>query len=207
LGTIDLSVQKADKDASARLLWRSTPGKWATSWSEDGKYLAFDQVTPGAASDIWIYSSDSRDAKAFRNQPEISESNGQFSPNGNWIAFQANSDGPVIEIYVAPYPGPGRVCRISRSGGTHPRWSKDGRELVYQHLSEAWYVDLSSGNPCAARPVLMEGVQLQQEWAISPKGDFFVTFLPHDPPQLHVILNWLGDLRRQVDATSSSARR
>jgi hypothetical protein len=34
------------------------------------------------------------------------ERDGQFSPDGKWIAYQSNETGR-FEIYVQPFPGPG----------------------------------------------------------------------------------------------------
>ena len=58
------------------------------------------------------------------------ESNGQFSPDGKWIAFQSNESGR-LEIYLQPFPGPGRRTRISSEGGVQARWRNDGNELFY----------------------------------------------------------------------------
>jgi hypothetical protein len=33
------------------------------------------------------------------------------------------------EIYVQAFPEPGRKVIVSKGGGTHPRWRRDGREL------------------------------------------------------------------------------
>jgi len=35
------------------------------------------------------------------------------------------------EVYVSPFPVTGAKTRISAGGGTLPRWSRDGRELLY----------------------------------------------------------------------------
>jgi hypothetical protein len=32
-------------------------------------------------------------------------------------------------VYVVPYPGPGGKTQVSSSGGTQPRWNRNGREL------------------------------------------------------------------------------
>jgi Tol biopolymer transport system component len=41
-----------------------------------------------------------------------------FSPDGKWLAYQANDLGP-FEVYVRPFPGPGGTWRISTAGGIH----------------------------------------------------------------------------------------
>ena len=36
-----------------------------------------------------------------------------------------------MQIYVQPIPASGAKRQISSTGGTHPRWSRDGKELFY----------------------------------------------------------------------------
>ena len=60
----------------------------------------------------------------------FNETNAQFSPDGQWIAYQSNESGPV-EIYVQPFPGPGRKTRDLQWGGVQVRWRQDGKELFY----------------------------------------------------------------------------
>ena len=54
-----------------------------------------------------------------------------FSPDGKWIAYDADESGRR-EIYVTPFPGPGGRQRVSVSGGVYPRWRGDGTELFYR---------------------------------------------------------------------------
>ncbi|MCZ6695033.1 MAG: hypothetical protein O7A63_00700 [Acidobacteria bacterium] len=39
-------------------------------------------------------------------QTRFDERDGQFSPDGKWIAYQSNQSGQ-FEVYVQPFPGPG----------------------------------------------------------------------------------------------------
>jgi serine/threonine-protein kinase len=58
-----------------------------------------------------------------------------FSPDGRWLAYRSNASGKD-EVYVRPFPPPasgqGRLWPISNGGGTHPVWSPNGRDLLYQ---------------------------------------------------------------------------
>jgi Tol biopolymer transport system component len=47
---------------------------------------------------------------------------GQFSPDGHWQAYFSYDTGRP-EVYVVPFPGPGRKYQISRSGGWASRWA------------------------------------------------------------------------------------
>ena len=58
-------------------------------------------------------------------------SDAEISPNGRWIAYESDESGR-FDIYVRPFPDvdTGR-WQISSSGGTHPLWSRSGRELFF----------------------------------------------------------------------------
>jgi eukaryotic-like serine/threonine-protein kinase len=58
------------------------------------------------------------------------ETNGQFSPDGKWVAYASDQSGNW-EIYVTTYPGRVGKWQISREGGREPRWSRDGKEIFF----------------------------------------------------------------------------
>jgi hypothetical protein len=55
---------------------------------------------------------------------------GCFSTDGRWIAYTSDESGQS-EIYVLPYPGPGRKWLVSTAGGFGPKWRRDGKEIFY----------------------------------------------------------------------------
>ncbi len=55
--------------------------------------------------------------------------NGQFSPDGRWVAYQSNESG-TFEIYVQLFPSAGLKWQLSNRGGTAPRWRADGPRAV-----------------------------------------------------------------------------
>ena len=63
-------------------------------------------------------------------QTDFDERDGQFSPDGKWIAYESNESGR-FEIYVQPFPGPGGKWQMSTNGGAQVRWRPDGKELFY----------------------------------------------------------------------------
>jgi Tol biopolymer transport system component len=58
-----------------------------------------------------------------------------FSPDGHWLAYESGETGR-FEIYVQPFPGPGRKWSISIGGGQHPIWAPKGRELFFLGLDQ-----------------------------------------------------------------------
>ena len=63
---------------------------------------------------------------------QYSEINGEVSPDGGWLAYQADDTGR-FEIYVCSYPDVNRWRSppLSVAGGTRPLWGPDSRELFY----------------------------------------------------------------------------
>jgi len=96
-------------------------------WSSDGRFLLYR-----AAGELWYLplTGDDRKPKNYL-QAEISPREGQFSPDGNYVAYTSTETGRN-EIHVRPFPnGSGGNWLISTDGGTQPRWRRDGRELFY----------------------------------------------------------------------------
>jgi hypothetical protein len=79
---------------------------------------------------LWILSL-TEDGKRFpfKDTPSA-ETQGQFSPDGKWIAYSSNESNR-FEVYVAPLSGSGGRTRVSPAGGSWPRWRRDGNEIVY----------------------------------------------------------------------------
>src|SRR6202008_3243371 len=53
------------------------------------------------------------------------------SPDNRWVAFVSNESGRGGELFIAPFPGPGRKWLVAHGGILNPRWRADGRELLY----------------------------------------------------------------------------
>ena len=96
-----------------------------SDWSRDGRFVLYHGRSPTTGSDLWALPLDG-DREPFPVvQTKFDEGVGQFSPDGRWIAYQSNESGRV-EIYLSPFPGPGRQWRISTAGGSLARWRPDG---------------------------------------------------------------------------------
>lgn len=64
----------------------------------------------------------------------VAERQGQFSPDGRWVAFDSLQSGKV-QVYIAPYRAQGartgEALQISSTEAFLPRWRKDGKQLFY----------------------------------------------------------------------------
>ena len=117
--------------APRKLLLDSPGGAWPVSWSPDGSSILVVTNSAKNGNDIWSLSL-TGDAvpKAFQ-RTEASENWAAFSPDGRWVAFSSTAGSAVPEVYVARFPTPGQLWRISADGGTQARWRRDGKELFY----------------------------------------------------------------------------
>ena len=132
-GVYDLYQQSTTNPEGAELLLATPQNKSVTDWSRDGRFILFRNVDPATSHDLWALPLEGNKTPFPVVRTRFTESYGQFSPDGNWIAYQSDESGRV-EIYVQPFPGPGTKVPISTSGGAQMRWSDDGKELFYLAL-------------------------------------------------------------------------
>jgi eukaryotic-like serine/threonine-protein kinase len=136
---VDLYHKLASGAGDERLLLTSTAGnKYATSSSQDGRFLLYTAEDPETKSDLWVLplQGDRKPIPFLRTR--FNESSGQFSPDGRWIAYTSDESGSD-ESYVREFSSgsaqgswdAGGKWLISKGGGTDPRWRGDGKELFY----------------------------------------------------------------------------
>jgi eukaryotic-like serine/threonine-protein kinase len=189
------------------LLLESDQAKAATDWSPDGRFLLYRSQDPQTNFDLWVLPI-SGDKKPFLfHKTPFEERDGQFSPDGKWIAYQSNESGR-FEIYVQPFPGPGRKFQISSYGGAQPRWNKNGKEIFYVSLDSKMMAapvklspngqSLETTTPAALFPVRIAGGPLltgvnKQQYAVSSDGQRFLVNLAVEEgtaSPITLILNW-----------------
>jgi Tol biopolymer transport system component len=130
-GAINLYEKPARGGDAEKLLLQDPLGKFASHWSADGRFITY--IGGGGIivrSDLWVLPlSGDRKPYPFVDTTFV-ESQGQFSPDGRWMAYMSNESGRQ-EVYVRPFPGPGDKWLVSSAGGGWPRWRRDGREIFY----------------------------------------------------------------------------
>ena len=202
-GSLDLYRKSANGVGADEMLQASIGNPVnAEDWSSDGRFILFRTASVKTGYDLWAFPLDG-DRKPFSIvQTEFAEREGQFSPDGNWIAYQSDESGR-FEIYVQPFPGPGSRIPVSSGGGGQVRWRRNGKELFYvsfdgRLMSVPVAVSgrtLDVGAPMALFATNIGGAlqnTLGFQYAVSADGQRFLmnTVTQEAASPITLILNW-----------------
>jgi Tol biopolymer transport system component len=136
-GNFDLYEKAACGSGSERLLFKSDQDKRPSSWSPEGTHILFTPSDPKTQLDLWTLpvssASGAGTQPALYLQTPAREFQGQFSPDGHWIAYESDEARTgQYQLYVQSYPPGGGKFQISTGdGGAQARWRRDGKELFY----------------------------------------------------------------------------
>ena len=129
----DLYIKPATTAGREEVLLSTPEEKSVDDWSVDGRYVLFDQRSFTRRNDLMAVEVAPPHKVIAVGRTDWEEARGQFSPDGNWVAFQSDASGRP-EIHLQPFPGPGKEVVISNGGGTQVRWRRDSTELFYVTL-------------------------------------------------------------------------
>ena len=203
-GVYNLYEKRVTGSGNERLLLATPQNKAPVDWSPDGRFVLYRSPTLTTGFDLWALPMDGTGKPFPVAQTDFDERDGQFSPDGKWVAYQSNESGRS-EVVVQPFPGPGEKLQISTNGGGQVRWRPDGKELFYIALDgRLMAVPIrmgSNGQSIEAAPAVPlfatrvgGGQQLdRQQYVVSPDGRRFLmnTLAEGDNPSpITVILNW-----------------
>jgi len=108
--------------------------RYLTTFAPDGKRVVFQEQQPGDAkrfADLSMLLLDGVSVPEPLLASDFIEASPDISPDGRWLVYQSNATGQ-FEVYVRPFPDvDDALHQVSRTGGTHPVWAKDGSELFY----------------------------------------------------------------------------
>jgi Tol biopolymer transport system component len=130
-GPYDIYVKDANGEGEERVLYQSSaPFKNIDQWSDDGRYVVFEQPDPKTGWDVWALPA-SGDGKPFPVvRSRYGEQGGRISPDGKWISFVSDESGRP-EVYVTSFPTPGARYQVSTGGGVFSGWLPDGKRIAF----------------------------------------------------------------------------
>jgi len=206
-GHFDLYRKPANGLGAEQLLYADNLEKYPLGFSPDGRFLLYCTYgNPKTGNDLWILpgplnAPGTASPYPFLRTP-FNEFQGQFSPDGHWIAYQSDESGRP-EIYAAPFPGPGGKRQLSTAGGQMPRWRADGKEVFYiapdQRLMAAQVTikggEFETGEVHALfGPLMGNGYQ----YDVSADGQRILAITPRQTASapLTIVQNWPAGLKK-----------
>jgi Tol biopolymer transport system component len=126
-GKIDLYTRPANGARQEELLYHDENDKYPTSWSSDGKYIAYEALA-NSHLEVWVMPMFG-DRKPFAFlQGNYNIRYPVFSPDGKWMVFTSFESGHG-QVYVVAFPKPGGKFLVG--DGQLAVWSRNGKEILY----------------------------------------------------------------------------
>jgi serine/threonine-protein kinase len=210
-------VVKGDSfEADKPRVWIAKLG--GTDWdlAPDGKQLAYMEDAGSGKIQIWTVPLEDQGGQLKAGKPEqffkssFRDGFPRFSPDGRWLAYVSNESGKA-EVYVRAFPPPssgqGGKWQVSNNGGTSARWSRNGRDLLYQSGDQIMAVTyVVKGDSFEAdKPRVWIAKLGGTDWDLSPDGKRVAVLTPVEsaeaPKQEHEVVfleNFFDELRRRV---------
>jgi Tol biopolymer transport system component len=197
--------QAVDGTGAAEKLFANDAPGGALSWTRDRQYILLRRQGKGA--DLVAATLDGSRIIPIA-QADADETEGQFSPDGQWVALVSNETGRA-EVSVQPFPSGAGRTPVSIAGGSQVRWSADGRELFY--IAPDGTLTAVSFSADATGPTLGKPAPLFQtflatggnvignkpQYAVARDGRFLLNTAVESPSSpIVVTVNWQGAIKR-----------
>jgi Tol biopolymer transport system component len=204
----EIFIQRVDRRGGEEQLTTSrrvaTPGSFSPGDAE----LAYFEIDPVTLHDIWVIGLSRPGGVRPAARPFLkttySEVFPRFSPDGKWIAYQSNESGR-FEIYVRSYPDGGTVRQVSTNGGTEPQWPSGGTDLLYRGPNGMLMAVAITLSPqfTVGKPRVLFDASGYESWFSATADGRRLLLMPvvanqQVPTQIHVVLNFLAELRERI---------
>ena len=173
------------------------------SFSPDGRHVLVSSAVEKSEPGIYLFDvGDGESGRPFYATPS-SEGDASFSPDGRWVAYNANGSGRQ-EIYLRPFdalnPESTPIYPVTTLGGQSPQWSPDGPTLYYSGIDAdentlfAVTIETERELKVSQRRTISTDIAGVADFIPMPDGTFILlksTGIAADQaPELRVILNW-----------------
>jgi hypothetical protein len=208
---------RADGAGQPQALTQSKLIQVPWSFTPDGKRLAYFEVAGNPQ--IWTVPLEDQGGRLNGGKPEqflkssFTDAVPSFSPDGRWLLYGSNESGKP-EVYVRAFPPPASgqagKWQVSNGGGTAARWSRNGRELMFQSGDQIMAARYAARGDAfvAEKPrvwLAQLGGALSGDWDLAPDGKRVAVVMPggtvEAPQQDHEIVmlqNFADELQRKV---------
>jgi serine/threonine-protein kinase len=178
----------------------------ASSISSDGRYLGL--VGPDGVA---VYDLDTQETIAIPSSIQ-GDWGSAVAPGGRAIVYTSSVTGDYHN-FLQPVPPTGQRYQVSRDGGAEePRWSPDGRAIVYRSGSRIMKVavsfepELSLGEPEVLFAGVFENVG-GRSFDIHPDGERALVIYSEDlASSIRVVTDWFQAVESMVGETPGETR-
>jgi hypothetical protein len=214
---------RSDGSAPPQMIFESKQALNPEALTPDGRTLIYVQRDAGLPGNLMSLAMDMTD----RDHPKTgtpkqlltlteTTTSADVSPDGRWLAYGSHESGRS-EVVVRSFPdlARGGKWQVSTDGGSFPRWSASGKELLYSTpMGQIMAVEYRSAGDAfvSGTPRLWTQTPIDLEAAgtnaslfdVSPDGTRVLTMLPAarvaEGSTLHinVMLNFADELRRRL---------
>jgi serine/threonine protein kinase len=173
------------------------------SWTRHGNYVLIRRNDPKTGADLVAVGVSGQPPPVVVAQSAHEETEGQFSPDGRWVAFVANDSGRP-EVFLQSFPGAANRTQVSTAGGSQVRWSRDGHEIFYVAPGgrmTSVRVALDGASPAVKPPealfqtTLATGTNVlgnKPQYAVARDGRFLLnTAIDGPTAPIAVAVNWM----------------
>jgi len=202
LGGRRAAFVKAVDDAAPERPLETSGATFLDDLSSDGKYFVGTQFLRNYTRSL-VYAEFGRETWQPLARSDGSQERPHFSPDGRWVAYDSDESG-ATEVYIVDFPAARRKQRISTAGGQEPRWTRDGREIVY-YAPEGALMSAPFTGGAAGLPKRLFHIRFSTgidgfHYALSRDGQRILAMKEvgvERSRNLNVVMNWPALLRRE----------
>ena len=170
------------------------------SISPDGKLLVGRTIT-ASSYDVATVNVASREVMTVVASP-ANEHEPSFSPDGGLVAYQSDESG-ISEVFVQEFPF-GSKWQVTNGGGSQPRWSSGGREIVYLRSSTIYATPITLRPFSTGIPQQLFSAPNMVGFDISRDGKRIVALQQGENtenPHFVLITGWFEELKAKMRPT------
>jgi eukaryotic-like serine/threonine-protein kinase len=177
-GRMTIYEKAASGAGRERLIHVSDSLAHVTDYTPDGRFMIVQRMDATAGYDLLLLSLDGSGTFQPLVSSPADDMQGRVSPDGRWLAFTSNRSGR-LEVYVSPFPKVDRQWQISPAGASQPRWSSDGKKLMFvdaDHTLMSSRIESAGDDIEAGEPEVEFRLQIRPffdryDYAVSPNGE------------------------------------
>ncbi|MEZ5364541.1 MAG: protein kinase [Bryobacterales bacterium] len=203
-----LAVRRVDGTGEVQIIESEDGPLFPLDWGPSGRILARTRSRghgPGGLIQIEL-ESNGGSKQTLTLEGEMGVSEADIAPDGKFIALESRM-AEESQIVVRSFPTGDRRWQVTDAGGESPRWTRNGKELIYRAGGRLMAVEVerrgeelffSDPTELFQDPTLLSGPR-RPGYAVTPDGDEFLLPEPvgrPTPPTIRVALHWLADYKR-----------